>query len=60
MLDDSTHYFVRHIDDYKQNNAGNIDIHARAANLPTPIKAVVNGIIAIGVGNYPNGEKNCF
>ena len=46
MLADGTHYFVRHIDVYQVNNAGNVDIHVRASNLPTPIKVVVNGIIA--------------
>ena len=55
MLSDSTHYFVRHIDVYQVNNAGIIDINARAANPPTTIKAVVNVIIKTGVVNYTNG-----
>ena len=55
MLSDSTHYFVRQIDVYQVTNAVNINIYARYANLPTAIKAVVNGIIATGVGNDYDG-----
>ena len=49
-----THYFIRHADVYQENYAGNIDIHARAANLPITVKAVVNGIIVAGVRNIPD------
>ena len=35
VLANSTHYLVRHIDVYQVNNAGKVDIHARAINLPT-------------------------
>ena len=57
---DSTHYFVRHIDVYQGNNAGSIDINARAANPPTTIKAVVIVIITIGVGNDHDGARKMF
>ena len=57
---DSTHYFVRHIDVYQLNNAGNVDIHVRAANIPTTIKVVVNGIITEDVVNDPNGARKLF
>ena len=57
---DSTHYFVRHIDIYQGNNSVNIDIHARATNLSTAIKVVVNGIITAGVVNDPNGARELF
>ena len=60
MLDDSTHYFIRHIDVYLLNNTENIDIYARYAIPPTKIKAVVNGITAEGVGNDPDGAKKLF
>ena len=39
---------------------GNIDIHARAANPPTTIKAVVIVIITIGVGNDHDGARKMF
>ena len=52
---DSKHYFVRNIDVYQENNMENVDMHARASNIPTTIKAVVNRIIAAGVGNDPDG-----
>ena len=60
MLADITHYFVRNIDFYQGKNSVNIDIHARADNLPTAIKEVVRGILAAGVGNYPNGTREIF
>ena len=50
-----THYFIRHADVYQENYAGNIDIHARAANIPTTIRAFITGIIAAGVENDPDG-----
>ena len=49
---DSTHYFVRHID-----NSVNFNIHERASNLPTTIKVVVNLIITAGVVNNSDGAK---
>ena len=57
VLADSTHYCVIYIDVYQVNNAVNIDIHAIAANLPTTIKLVVNGIITSGVGNDTDGAR---
>ena len=60
LLYNSTHYFVRHIDIYQVNNAVNIDIHARSSNVQTTIKAVVNRIIAAGVGNDPDGTRKLF
>ena len=57
---DSKHYFVRNIDVYQVNNAGNIDINARAANLPTTIEVFVNGITTSGVVNDPNGAREPF
>ena len=60
MLANSTHYLVRHIDFYQVNNSVNIDIHAIAANIPTTIKVVVNGIITTGVVNDPNYVKELF
>ena len=35
VLANRTQYLVRHIDVYQVNNAGKVDIHARAINLPT-------------------------
>ena len=55
-----THNFVRHVDLYQGNNAGNIDIHAISANQQTSIKAVVNGIIVASVGNDPDGSRKLF
>ena len=60
VMADSTHEFVIHIDVYEVNNAVNIDIYARAANPLTTIKAVVNGIIAAGVGNDPDSARKLF
>ena len=60
MLADSTLYFVRYIDVYKGKNAGNIDIHERAYNIPTKIKVVVNGIIGSGVGNDHDVARKIF
>ena len=60
VLSNITHYFVRHIDVYQVNNAGNINIHARYVNIPTTIKSVINGIIEAGVGNDTNGARNLF
>ena len=57
MLTDSTHYFVRNIDVCHRNNAVYIDIHARADNLLTTIKTVVNRIIPADVGNDPDGTR---
>ena len=55
-----THNFVRHVDLYQGNNAGNIDIHAISANQQTSIKAVVNGIIVASVGNDTDGSRKLF
>ena len=60
VMDDSTHYFIRHIYFYQGNNAGNINIHTRAINIPTTVKAVVNGIVEAGVGNDPDGARKLF
>ena len=56
----STHYFVRNIDVYQVNHSVNIDIHERAANLPTKIKVFFNGIITAGVVNDHDGARELF
>ena len=60
VLADSTHYFVRNIDVYQVNNAGNINIHARYANLSTAIKSAVNRIITEVLVNDPNVASKLF
>ena len=52
VISDSTHFFVRHID-----NSVNFNIHERAYNLPTTIKVVVYLIITAGVVNNPDGAR---
>ena len=60
FLDDITHWFIRHVRVYQVNNAGNIYVYEIYTNLPTTIKAGVNGIIVAGVGNGPNSSRKLF
>ena len=60
VLADSKYYFVWHLDVYQGNNAGNIDIHHRAKQLPTTMKAVNNSALAANIANDYCGTRKLF
>ena len=60
LLAESKYYFFRHLDMYQRNNAGKIDIHHCAKQLPTKMKAVINYILALNFDNDHCGARKIF
>ena len=55
--DEVGQYFIIHLDVYQGKNAANIGIPEEIHHLPTTQKAVVNAIIASGIGKDPDGMR---
>jgi len=53
-------YFIMHLDVYQGKNAANIGIPNEIRHLPTTQKAVINAIIAAGLGKDPDGLRCLF